>query len=77
MRMSDSVFPKETVQIASTEATPGMILRGHDGLTKRELFAAMAMQGLLANMQEIDFEPALAVSCADALIADLGREKSE
>lgn len=47
------------------------------GLTKREYFSAMAMQGLLANsdveVQCINIE-AMAVSRADALIAELSKE---
>jgi len=50
-----------------------------DGLTKRELFAAMAMQGLLSNLQEIrkegfkdsDIED-YAVIRADSLLRKLG-----
>jgi len=47
----------------------------YDGLTKREYFAAMAMQGLLArastgsSSQYAD----LAVDCADALIQQLNK----
>lgn len=55
----------------------------HIGLTKRELFAAMAMQGLLSSPIEIfdkTFDAAaatlanLAVSHADALLAALSDE---
>lgn len=51
----------------------------HFGLTKRELFAAMAMQGILANPEitknhkDLNIEQA-AIKCADALIAELNRE---
>lgn len=48
---------------------------GHPGLTKRELFAAMAMQGLLAN-PNTKWDPAListaAVKTADDLLLMLG-----
>lgn len=51
-----------------------------DGLTKREIFAGMAMQGLLSNLEGIyrlgfkqtEIE-AFAVMRADALIAELAR----
>lgn len=45
----------------------------HLGLTKRELFAAMAMQGLLAKGSYDRFEDAacFAISCADELIREL------
>lgn len=45
------------------------------GLTKRELFAAMAMQGLLANQHSFGSKRSEvannAVTAADALIAEL------
>lgn len=43
------------------------------GLTKRELFAAMAMQGLLACPEGIgvDYMASNAVTCADALLTEL------
>lgn len=51
----------------------------HFGLTKRALFAAMAMQGILAtNSEEYpveSFAANLAVAYADALIAELAKEQ--
>ena len=54
------------------------------GLTKRELFAAMAMQGLLSNYaacceagfqdQRGDFE-SFAIARADALLAELAKPR--
>ena len=46
------------------------------GLTKRELFAAMAMQGLLAHDSDrrIAYIADDAVEAADALIAELNKE---
>ncbi len=50
-----------------------------DGLTKRELFAAMALQGILANGTTdtsgayIKRTALEAVACAQALIAELSR----
>ena len=74
----------------SAFAIPHMIVDGHvgggqDGLTKRELFAAMAMQGALANPEEwptrCDTTQKIAKECAllscylaDALIAELNKE---
>lgn len=50
----------------------------HDGLTKREYFAGLAMQGLLANGSnrrglacDQDETPTEAIKQADALIAEL------
>jgi hypothetical protein len=52
------------------------------GLTRRELFAAMAMQGLLSNLAQLrkeDFRDrdiaAFAVWNADALIGELAKER--
>lgn len=47
------------------------------GLTKREYFAAIALQGLLANTNFADgpHNAELAVAAADALIAELNREQ--
>ena len=46
----------------------------HDGLTKREYFAAMAMQGLLsAGRQDIE----LAVNYADELINELNKTEPQ
>ena len=46
------------------------------GLTKRELFAAMAMQGVVSRPGIVmpDHEAMVAVRCADALIAELNKE---
>lgn len=52
----------------------------HAGLTKRELFAAMAMQGILSNQGLIDspnhsqYAALTAIEHADALIAELNKE---
>lgn len=46
-----------------------------DGLTKRELFAAMAMQGILASPFRCESGFAeLSVCAADQLIAELAKE---
>lgn len=51
----------------------------YPGLTKRELFAAMAMQGIVTNWQH-DWFPEnhakFAVECADALLAALTPESA-
>lgn len=48
------------------------------GLTKRELFAAMAMQGLLARHGSDDYMPDViaryATDYADALLAELAKD---
>lgn len=53
----------------------------HYGLTKRELFAAMAMQGLCANQHawEVPIEKVaeFSVQQADALLAELATDRTE
>jgi hypothetical protein len=56
---------------------------GQHGMSKRELFAAMAMQGLLSNLAAIRREgfrdrniTEFAVMNADALIAELAKERT-
>lgn len=49
------------------------------GLTKRELFAAMAMQGLFSNPDDrghVAEYARFAVKAADALLAELAKEQS-
>jgi hypothetical protein len=45
------------------------------GLTKREYFAAMAMQGVLASPFEYDDVAKAALNFADNLIKELNKEK--
>ena len=49
------------------------VTKQNRGLTKRELLAAMAMQGLLACPEDFnaDYMARTAVACADALLAEL------
>lgn len=70
--MNDHAFPNHL------HDTHGVL---YGGLTKREYFAALALQGILAGFDPIsqkrDLDPAEAVSeavaCADALIAELSK----
>lgn len=54
-----------------------------EGLTKREYFAAMAMQGIMANSDDAitrfshEDIALIAVSTADALIAELNKEPKQ
>lgn len=45
----------------------------HDGLTKRELFAAMAMQGAMVNVRSRRILAEESVAMADALIEELSK----
>lgn len=47
-----------------------------DGLTKRELIAAMPLQGLLASYEHKEAAVA-AVAYADALLAELAADKTQ
>jgi hypothetical protein len=46
------------------------------GLTKREYFAAMALQGLLANNNNYKYSVISAVEFADDLIEELSKTKT-
>ena len=52
-----------------------------EGLTKREYFAAMAMQGIIANKDGLDIKieriVESAVDTADALIEELNKTKQD
>lgn len=57
-----------------TSITGGMItgFKNHSGLTKREIFAMTAMQGLLSKYGDEDYELAWrAVGIADSLLREL------
>ena len=60
----------------------GDIEWGAPGLTKRELFAAMAMQGIASNpnaatIEGPDVVAGAAVEAADALLAELAKPKED
>lgn len=77
--MSDCVFPQTELERLSLETTAEPIMRG--GLTKRELFAAMAMQALNSHSQIGHNAPAkiaeMAVEQADLLIEELNKSNHE
>jgi len=64
--MSDHVFP-----IIDSKNHEVYVPEGYGGLSKRELFAAMMAQGILANDLEYKSVAKEAVDYADALIAEL------
>ena len=60
----------------NTETQPTDLITGFNGLTKREYFAAMAMQGLMNSLAyepdcDADLITAEACNYADALIKEL------
>lgn len=61
--------------------TPESGMQGEYGLTKREYFAAMAMQGLMADGGRIDDTAegyaVRARAMADALIAELNKPEAD
>ena len=63
-------------------AYPGLGYLAPSGLTKRELFAAMAMQGIASNpnaatIEGPDVVAGAAVEAADALLAELAKPREE
>lgn len=81
--MSDgnaSAFP-----VSAERNDEGMILHGSEaGLTKREYFAAMAMQGMMVNLQptsdadrprQLAAFASRAVAASDALLAELEKPR--
>lgn len=65
------IFPT----LKSKSTLGGVMLDSFGGLTKRELFAAMAMQGLLGQSGCVVWDVSEdAVKAADALIAELEKE---
>jgi len=63
------------------EIQEGIFLSHQQGLTKREHFASMAMQGLLASdeFSSSSYEEVarMSVKSADALIAELNKEETK
>jgi len=75
MNANQPAFPR-------TAADPqwGKGTESFDGLTKRELMAAMAMQGLLAyhgRQDAMHYYSEWAVKYADALLTELDKTKGE
>ena len=75
MKNSDKpAYPSQLQEGESSELTGK--LGNADGLTKREYFAAMAMQGILVNMGRNRFDSIVqvteeAVKAADALLKEI------
>jgi len=64
----------EKASFANSSAAPSGFHHAETGLTKRELFAAMAMQGMLGQSGgtvATSYMATLAINHADALIAEL------
>lgn len=59
----------------------GVPIQFNKGLTKREYFAVMAMQGIISarhlvpNKGDMEYAASIAVIAADALIAELNKEQ--
>lgn len=71
--------PLEFIEIAGQPGTRSVLKYGFTGgLTKRELFAAMAMQALIPTyveqVKELENAASAAVEYADALLKELERE---
>lgn len=72
----------EVIQSAFPVTNPETVMY-NSGLSKREYFAALAMQGILATVDKVSPSNALefptnvaqwSVLCADALIVELNKE---
>jgi len=65
---------------ANEQAYPNIQVPSLKGLTKREYFAAMALQGIIANKDGLDIKieriVESAVDTADALIEELNKKKT-
>lgn len=82
---NEAAFPREWSKIKQNKDAPEQISVAQKGLTKREYFAVMAMQGLLSAMSGLEnsqFVPNLdntkyfadlAVSAADELLRALAK----
>lgn len=70
---NDLAYP--TNQAMHTSEGEFMYWNSHSGLTKREYFAAMAMQGLCSTGKyNSSLTPSISVHISDALIAELNKE---
>lgn len=81
--MSDKAFPSQYTETVEVEDDHPLMsgfvnsLRIHPGLTKRELFAAMAMQAYLSNPhldQGWTYTAEVSCKAADALISMLEKK---
>ena len=74
---NDPISPRISTQLDESSERLVPVVSSHGGLTKREYFAAMAMQGLLATgTYHTNFEdaPSDARRYADELIEALNKE---
>lgn len=88
MNPNDPAFPMQAGPLLEEDGITRPIHQEEYGLTKREYFAALAMQGLVSNSSNFEFfqlakikpgevreETAkTAIQFADALIAELSKE---
>jgi hypothetical protein len=73
----EGIMPVETYPNAAAFPTPNGTAR--PGLTKREYYAGLLMQGILASGggSSAELEARFAVQAADALIAQLNKEPGQ
>jgi hypothetical protein len=75
--MSDPAFPTANLARKSQTHPLEFVLQG--GLTKREYFAALALQGLIAHPKSVNSsfqqDAESAVYAADCLIKELAKDK--
>lgn len=75
--MSNADKPAYPIAGSYDDEHPQVIVPVEHGLTKRELIAAMCLQGLLSNSWDDKGReaPKISVQMADALIEELQKEK--
>lgn len=77
--MSEPAFPTAQPDRLSQHHDPEFVVQG--GLTKREYFAALALQGLLANsantVNSFEMDAENSVLAADKLIEALAAQKKK
>lgn len=59
-----------------TRPNERVFTQGFEGLTKREYFAAMALQGLASLANHPNAKALMAIKAADALIEELNRPQN-
>ena len=67
----ESAFPRPAQLAATHDEKARLLLPAQWGLTKREYFAIMALQGLLTQPPNVDKQTDLALEYADALLRKL------
>ena len=71
MNKDETAFPQSIAVTSAGDVYYSHSMEGCEGLTKREYFAAMMLQGFLATTSVIENPVEFAVNIADDLIREL------